>query len=201
MAKKGNVTLAWLRERTRERVIGALRDQGQTSQADIARVTGLSRTTVSKLVAELKGSGLVGELQVVAHDPRGAHGGRPPVQLMLRDSYKAVVGIDFGHSHVRVAVADLAHNVLAERIRYLDVNHQATEALDASVSMVDEVLAESGLCRDNVIGAGIGIPGPVDRVRGTAGSASILPGWVGLRIAAEMERRLELPVEIENDAN
>jgi predicted NBD/HSP70 family sugar kinase len=202
MAKKGDGTLAWLRERNRERVIGALREQGRTSQADIARVTGLSRTTVSKLVAELKGSGLVGELEVGAPDPRGGHhGGRPPVQLTLRDSSKAVVGIDFGHSHVQVAVADLAHNVLAERIRYLDVNHQATEALDASVAMVDEVLGEAGMRRAGVIGAGIGIPGPVDRVLGTAGSASILPGWVGLRIGVEMERRLGLPVEIENDAN
>jgi predicted NBD/HSP70 family sugar kinase len=53
-----------------------------------------------------------------------------------------------------------------------------------------------------VVGVGIGIPGPVDRERGTAGSATILPGWVGLRIADAMEQRLGgLPVEIENDAN
>src|SRR5205807_4683275 len=44
-------------------------------------------------------------------------------------------------------------------------------------------------------------PGPVDREHGTAGSATILPGWVGLRIASEMQRRLGIPVEIENDAN
>ena len=201
MAKKGDGTLAWLKERNRERVIGALRAQGRTSQADIARVTGLSRTTVSKLVAELKGSGLVGELDAGTADPRVAHGGRPPVQLTLRDSSRVVIGIDFGHSHVQVAVADLAHNVLAERLRYLDVNHQATEALDASVAMVDEVLAEAGVRRDDVIGGGIGIPGPVDRVRGTAGSATILPDWVGLRIGLEMEGRLGFPVDIENDAN
>ena len=154
MAKKGDGTLAWLRERNRERVIGALREQGRTSQADIARVTGLSRTTVSKLVAELKGTGLVGELEVGPPDPRsGHHGGRPAVQLTLRDSSKAVVGIDFGHSHVQVAVADLAHNLMAERIRHLDVNHEAIEALDASVAMVDEVLEEAGYRRACIIGA------------------------------------------------
>ncbi|HEV2036174.1 MAG TPA: ROK family transcriptional regulator [Candidatus Dormibacteraeota bacterium] len=201
MGKKGDGTLAWLRERNRERVIDVLREQGRTSQADIARVTGLSRTTVSKLVTELKGSGLVGELDVSAPDPRGAHGGRPPVQLALRDSSNAVVGIDFGHSHVQVAVADLARNVLAERLRALDVSHNAIDALDTSVVMIDEVLAEAGVRRASIIGAGIGIPGPVDRVRGTVGSSTILPGWVGLRIGAEMTERLGLPVEIENDAN
>ncbi len=195
---KGDGTLGWLRQRNRERVIGALRTVGRTSQADIARATGLSRTTVSTLVAELKDSGLLSEVETKAPDGRG---GRPSVQLVLQDSSRAVLGIDFGHSHVQVAVADLAHNVLAERRCDLDVNHRALEALDASARMVDEVLNETGVRRENLIGAGIGIPGPVDRARGTVGSATILPGWIGLRIAAEMEARLALPIEIENDAN
>jgi predicted NBD/HSP70 family sugar kinase len=201
MGQKGDGTLGWLRERNRQRVLGALREQGRTSQAEIARATGLSRTTVSKVVAELKETGLVDVVEVKASDPHGIHGGRPSVQLALRDLSTAVVGVDFGHSHVQVAVGDVAHNVLAERRCDLDVNHRATEALDASARMVDEVLAEAGVRRADVVGAGIGIPGPVDRVRGTVGSRTILPGWLGLRIADEMRARLALPVEIENDAN
>jgi predicted NBD/HSP70 family sugar kinase len=201
MGQKGDGTLGWLRERNRQRVLAALREQGRTSQADIARATGLSRTTVSKLVAELKGTGLVDVLEIQPSGPQSAHGGRPSVLLALRDSSTAVVGVDFGHSHVQVAVGDLAHNVLAERRCDLDVNHRATEALDTSARMVGEVLAEASVSRADVVGVGIGIPGPVDRVRGTVGSATILPGWLGLRIADEMEKRLSLPVEIENDAN
>jgi predicted NBD/HSP70 family sugar kinase len=196
--RKGDGSLAWLRDRNRRRVVGVLRQQGRTSQAEIARATGLSRTTVSTLVAELKGSGLVTEVGDRSHDSRG---GRPGVQLVLQDTSKAVIGIDFGHSHVQVAVADLAHQVLAERICDLDVNHQAAEALYVSTRMVAEVLDEAGVARRNVVGAGIGIPGPVDRAQGTAGSATILPGWIGVRIAAEMEERLGMPVDIENDAN
>src|SRR5260370_16182663 len=56
--KKGDGTPGWLRERNRERVIAVLRTLGRTSQADIARSTGLSRTTVSPLVPELKDAGL-----------------------------------------------------------------------------------------------------------------------------------------------
>ena len=196
--KKGDGTLAWLRERNRERVLEVLRTLGRTSQADIARTTGLSRTTISTLVAELKDSGLVFEVDSKIPDARG---GRPGVQLVLQRSSRAVVGIDFGHSHVQVAVADLAHNVLAERSRDLDVDNRAAEALDASATMVEEVLHVAGVDRSDVIRAGIGIPGPVDRERGAVGSATILPGWLGLRIAEEMEGRLHMPVEIENDAN
>jgi predicted NBD/HSP70 family sugar kinase len=198
MARNGEGTLGWLRDRNRERVVEVLRERGRTSQADIARVTGLSRTTVHTLVAELKDSGLVHEVESRVPDVRG---GRPPVLLVLRDSSLAVVGIDFGHSHVKVAIADLAHNLLAERRCDLDVDHHGKEALDTASRMVGEVLAEAGVERKSVIGAGMGIPGPVDRTRSTTGSSTILPGWIGLRIASEMQNRLGIPVEIENDAN
>lgn len=198
MAKNGEGSLGWLRERNRERVLGALRERGRISQADIARMTGLSRTTVHTLVSELKDSGAVHEVETSAHEIRG---GRPAVQLMLQDSLLAVVGIDFGHSHVQVAVADIAHNVLAERRCDLDVSHDARKALDTAARMVDEVLEEGRVERKSVTAAGIGIPGPVDRGRGTAGSATILPGWTGVRIGKEIEQLLGIPVEIENDAN
>ena len=199
MSKRGgDGTLTWLRDRNRERVVEVLRERGRVSQADIARVTGLSRTTVHTLVAELKDSGVLHEAETGVPDVRG---GRPAVLLMLRHSRQAVVGIDFGHSHVGVAVADIGHNVLAERRCDLDVSHDARTALDAAARMVDEALAEAEVDRKSVIAAGIGIPGPVDRSTGTAGSPTILPGWIGVRIGDEMHDRLGVPVEIENDAN
>jgi predicted NBD/HSP70 family sugar kinase len=206
MAKNGDKTgvkttegsLRWLRDRNRERVVGALRERGHASQAQIARMTGLSRTTVHTLVSELKDTGAVHEVETGVPDFRG---GRPAVLLMLRDSTLAVVGIDFGHSHVGVAVANIGHDVLAERRCDLDVSHDARAALDTAARMVAEVLAEARVERKSVIGAGIGIPGPLDRARGAAGSATILPGWTGIRIQSDMRDRLAMPVEIENDAN
>ena len=197
-AKSPNGSLGWLRDTNRQRVMQIMRLQGRISQAEIARATGLSRTTVSSLVAELRSAGLVSDA-----DSRTGHarGGRPGVQLVLRNPSQVVVGIDFGHSHIAIAAADIGHNLLAERRHDLDVNHEAIQALDVAARMFGEVLDEVGMERSSVLGAGIGIPGPVDRARGTAGSAKILPGWVGLRIAAEMEQRLGVPVQIENDAN
>jgi predicted NBD/HSP70 family sugar kinase len=197
-AKNGDGSLGWLRERNRGRVMEVLRMQGRISQADIARSTGLSRTTVSSLIAEMREAGLVLDVDT---KPGPARGGRPGVQLVLHDPPHVVVGIDFGHSHIGVAVADLGHNLLAERQYELDVNRQAVQALDGAARMFDDVLLRLGVDRRRVLGAGIGIPGPVDRARGTAGSATILPGWVGMSIASEMQERLGVPVQVENDAN
>jgi predicted NBD/HSP70 family sugar kinase len=198
MSRRGDGTLAWLRDRNRERVVGVLRERGLVSQAEIARVTGLSRTTVHSLVSGLKHDGLVREVDVASPQVRG---GRPGVQLALQETSEVVLGIDFGHSHVRVAVAGTDHDILSECQSELDVNHHALAALDTAVRMARETLTEAGADLSRVVGVGIGIPGPVDRERGTAGSATILPGWVGIRIAEAMEDRIGLPVEIENDAN
>jgi predicted NBD/HSP70 family sugar kinase/biotin operon repressor len=198
VSKRGDGSLAWLRERNRSRVMHVIRERARPSQADIARATGLSRTTVHSLIAELKAEGVVMELSSARE---GRASGRPGVRLVLRDAARAAIGIDFGHSHIAVAVSDLARNVIAERHAELDVNRQAIEALDKAACMAEDALKEAGVEHRSVVGVGIGIPGPVDRERGTAGSATILPGWVGLRIADAMEQRLRLPVAIENDAN
>src|SRR2546421_10948542 len=137
--KTGAGPLPWLGARNRQRVMEILRMHGQITQADIARATGLSRTTVSTLVSELKEAGLVADIDTKsAH----AHGGRPGVQLVLRNPSHVVVGIDFGHSHVAIAVADLGHKVLAERRYELDVNREAARALDVAAAMFAVALPE-----------------------------------------------------------
>src|SRR5437660_3181939 len=189
-----------VRDRSRARVIGLLRARGVVSQADIARETGLSRTTVSGVVAELRQAGMVVDAPDDAARP-GGRGGRPPVPISLRPSLGAVVGVDFGHSHVRVAVADVGHTVLAERERSLHVDPDAAVSLDLAAELVAEVLAEARVPRSAVLDVGMGVPGPVDRSRGVVGSATVLAGWVGIRAADELSARLGLPVEMDNDAN
>jgi predicted NBD/HSP70 family sugar kinase len=91
--------------------------------------------------------------------------------------------------------------VLAESGRELDVDHSAPEGLDAAAEAVEGVLAEAGVGKERVLGVGMGLPGPIRRSTGAVGSSAILPGWVGIDAAAEMSKRLSLPVEVENDAN
>ncbi|MGZ5314704.1 MAG: ROK family protein [Solirubrobacterales bacterium] len=201
MESSDSGSLHSLRELNRRRIVDALRERGTASRAELARATGLSRSTVSTIVADLMAADLVseqGEATGVAH---GEQGGRPPVPLALNTSAGVALGVDFGHTHLRVAVADLSHAVLAEGGRELDVDHSAEQGLDGAAELVEQVLAEAGVDRGRVIGVGMGVPGPISRATGSVGSSSILPGWVGVDAAAEMERRLALPVHVENDAN
>ncbi len=199
MSSRRSGSLASLREGNRRLVIEALRERGVASRAELARATDLSRSTISTIVGELIEAGLAAERN--GQPEAGSHAGRPGVMVALDPSAGLALAIDFGHRHLRVAVSDLSHTVLAERWQELDVDQSASEGLAEAATFADEVLDEAGVERGRVIGAVMGIPAPINRLTGTVQDSSILPGWAGIDAAAEASARLSLPVVVENDAN
>ncbi|MFI1203099.1 ROK family transcriptional regulator (plasmid) [Streptomyces sp. BHT-5-2] len=177
-----------------ERVVRAVRMAGSLTQAEIARSTGLSAATVSNIVRELKDGGTV---QVT---PTSA-GGRRARSVSLSGDAGIVVGIDFGHSHLRVAVGNLAHEVLAEEAEPIDVDASAAEGLSRAEQLVGRLIERTGVSPGKIIGVGLGVPGPIDVESGTLGSTAILPGWAGTKPGEELSGRLGVPVYVDNDAN
>ena len=194
-------SLEALRQRNLLHVVDALRRSGTATRGDLARGTGLSRSTIATLVADLQAQGVVVERGRPADTGPAAGRGRPAAYLALDPSVGTALGLDFDHDRVRVAVADLSSTVLAEEEISLDVDHNASEALDMSAELVERVLRQADVARERVIGVGVGLPSPIERDTGTVGSPTILPSWTGIRPAEELARRLDLPVTVENDAN
>src|SRR3954452_4644140 len=157
-----------LRASNRERLTALLRSNGPMSQADLARASGLSPATVSSIAKELREDGW---LEDYTSQGRGA-------ALTLSRSAGVAVGIDFGHKHVRVAIADLGHKVLGETVEPLDVDHAADEGIALAGRMVRHLLDEVGASADHVTGVGMGLPGPLRRDNGEVGDSAILPGWL-----------------------
>ena len=174
-----------LRAANRERLVDLLRAQGPMTQAELARASGLSPATVSSIAGELRGDGWI--------EPGGGRRDR----LALSRSAGVAVGVDFGHSHVRVAVADLAHTVLAEAEEPIEVDQGAAEGIALAGVLVRRLLEETGA--RSVAGVGMGLPGPLtgDEV----GDSAILPGWIGMRPQAMLGGELGMPVVVDNDAN
>ncbi|MEU2432411.1 ROK family transcriptional regulator [Streptomyces sp. NPDC007861] len=177
-----------------ERVVRAVRMAGSLTQAEIARSTGLSAATVSNIVRELKDGGTVDVTPTSA-------GGRRARSVSLSGDAGIVIGVDFGHTHLRVAIGNLAHQVLAEESEPLDVDASAAEGFGRAEQLVKRLIETTGIGQDKVIGVGLGVPGPIDLESGTLGSTAILPGWSGINPADELSRRLGVPVYVDNDAN
>jgi predicted NBD/HSP70 family sugar kinase len=181
-----------------QRVVDALRQAPESTRAEVVARTGLSRATVSGLIRELEDAGL---LESVSGPVRDGRTGRRPKRLRLTRRAGAVLGVDFGHEHVRVAVGDLAGRVLSVRTAAVDVDRGMEAALRAARRLADTVVAEGHVDREELLACGAGVPGPVDRISGRVGSTMLLPGWGGAVLAAALEQRLEVPVAVDNDAN
>ncbi|MGW6901614.1 ROK family transcriptional regulator [Streptomyces sp. NBC_01727] len=177
-----------------ERVVRAVRMAGSLTQAEIARGTGLSAATVSNIVRELKDGG------TVEVTPTSA-GGRRARSVSLSGDAGIVIGVDFGHTHLRVAVGNLAHQVLAEESEPLDVDASSAQGFGRAEQLVKRLIETTGISPGKVIGVGLGVPGPIDVESGTLGSTSILPGWTGINPSEELAARLGVPVYVDNDAN
>ena len=189
-----------LRASNRLRVIQALQVLGVTSRAGLARHTGLSRSTVSTIVAGLQAEGIVVDREAGDEARAIAGGGRPPALIALDPGAGLAIGIDFGKRHLAVALADLSHELVAEEWRDMPDDYVAEEGMACAAELVELLLDAAGADGGRVLGVGMGLPGPIHR-SGVVGSSAILPGWAGTQAAELMSERLGMQVWLRNDAN
>jgi predicted NBD/HSP70 family sugar kinase len=183
---------ASLRVANQRRVLALLLERGEApaTQADIARETGLAPGTVSTIVRELAAARVVTTV---------AGSGRRGTTVRLARGAGLVAAVDFGHSHVAVAIAEMSGEVLSEERCPLAPGHPHTEGLARARTMLDAQLATLGARRDDLRNIGMGLPAPLsDNV---VMSTAILPGWVGVDARAEAATAFGADVLIENDAN
>lgn len=194
------VESAWnrtvLRSNNERLLLGRLRADGPTSRAELARITGLSKPTVSTALGRLEHAGLVREVGKVASAGRG----RSPVLYEADPTAGYALGIDIGRSWLRAAVADLDGTILGRD----DERNQAEDA-DALVTAVGalarRVTAEAGVDWTKVLYTVVGSPGVTDSDTHEVRYAVNLPGW-GRRGATDLlQRELGTGLAVENDAN
>lgn len=175
------------------RILARLRDEGPLSKAQLADHLQVSRTTVAAEVARLAELGLAQEA-----GPAASRGGRRSTLVDLASDIR-FVGISIGATGMSVGVTDGRLAVLATRHQACDIRQGPEPVLAAALELVREVLDEVGV--DQPMGAGVGVPGPVDFGRGVSVSPPIMPGWDGYPVRDAVSRELGCPVVLDNDVN
>ena len=183
-----------MREANRAAVLGALHRHGGLTQVELATATGLSAATVSNIVREHSDAGLV-DVRTTTRSGRRAQ------LVTLAHRTGVAVGVHIGPRHMRVAVADVRHEVLAEQTMPLSYEHRVDTSLDRAALLLVELVERVGSSHDEVLGVGIGLPAPVDTATGTISVPGIMRGWDDVAVTHVMEKRLGHPVFVDNDAN
>jgi predicted NBD/HSP70 family sugar kinase len=177
-----------------QRVLSTLTTVGACTQAELARRTGLSTATVSSIVRSMI------DRDLVATTPTTSSGRRAQL-VRLKDGGIVPVGIDLGRTHVRVCLATLGYEVVAERSTAVRDARRPHEAIDAAAVLLAELLAEKGIPRSAVVGVGVGIPSAIDRRSGVVLEGPLWPEWGDVDAQSTLEDALGLPVFLDNDAN
>jgi predicted NBD/HSP70 family sugar kinase len=185
------------RGNNRSLVLQTLYSDGAMSRADLARATGLTRVTISDLVAEL-----LGEALVVEQGTRDeARPGKPATLVDIDRTGFRILGIDLSaHDAFRGALLDLDGGIHDRVTASLLSEDGAGATGEAALAKVLDVARELiGRATVPILGVGIGSPGVVD----LAGIVLTAPnlGWHDLPLQELLAAELDLPVLVANDAN
>jgi predicted NBD/HSP70 family sugar kinase len=172
-------------------VLRGLHDQSPLSRADLSRLTGLTRTSVSDLVGTLIDDGLIEEVG------RGrSSGGKSPILLRVAPDGRHLIGLDLGESQFSGAVVNLRGEIL--RSIHLPLEGRSGDAtIDLVYQLVDAVRAGD---QSPLLGIGIGAPGIIDTRTGTV-RWSVNLNWAELRLGPLLEQRYGVPVVVANDSH
>ncbi len=180
-----------IKEHNKRLVLKTIYHQADISRADIARSTRLTRTTVSDIVGELMGEGLLQESGMGV-----SLGGKPPILLNLVDGARQLVSIDLSDDEFRGALVNLRGEIL-ERAQVNADCQDDQSSLECVYRLLDQLVGKASA---PLLGIGIGSPGLIDSRNGIVRKAVNL-GWKDLPLQALLADRYDLPIYIANDSH
>lgn len=178
-------------------ILLALLRHEHISRVHLAKLTGLSTTTITNLITELLEQGIVVEEGAERlKQRRGA--GRPRMALRLVPEARYAIGVHIGVGSVRVAITDLRANIVKALSLAHPLDHSAKAVLAETAQLIQQIIDQTGVNRGDIIGVGVGASGLVDPTLGVNLTAPNL-GWRNVNIKERLASQLGLPVCIDNN--
>jgi len=170
-------------------VFNTIYDHVEISRADVARKTGLTRTSVTEIVSHLIQEGLLDERKTASTGM-----GRPPILLRVKENSRHIIGIDLAADEFRGAIVNLRGKIIHREIIPL-INQNCDNAVAQTYEIIDKLLTMMGR---PLLGIGIGTPGVINRHHGIV-SNSVNLDWHDFPLGELLQERYKIPVYIDND--
>ena len=178
------------------RIVRTLSERGSLSAAQLARLTGLAKSTISTALAELRRS----EMVVESGSESAGSVGRPATTLTLNPRAGTCIGILIGQAEIQVIVADVSHTVLSDKSVYLSPDYPTEHAVDLVRDLVAEAYLDQWQSPHGLLGVGIAVGGPVNPVNGQVLRGG-LPRWAGLNLHEMFGPMFDAPIFSDNESN
>ncbi len=185
-----------IREPNEVRILRLVRDSGEISRIELAKLTGLNKSTITDIVNKLIQAGFLEETGTVESSEKV---GRRRVLLRFLPLAGLVVGIDIGMTACTVALTDLNARILQQQDFHYSMEMPVQEVLARIAETIHQLLAAANYSQSKLVGMGIGVQGLIDYRTNTLRLSHNKRFWQGASLSAELETRFNVPVYVEND--
>ena len=179
------------------RIVRCMSERGAITAADLARATGLARSTISTALSELRSAKIVLEV-AQSMEVRGV--GRPTSVFSLNPKAGTCIGLHVGLSSLRLILADVSHAVLHHDEIELGLDYTPPAAMRKARTAITEAYRRSGLPPHSLLGIGVAVAGPV-APDGRIQRASIVPNWAGVNVRDVFASAFDTAVFADNESN
>ena len=186
--------LSTAREDNLALVIKLIHKAGVCSRADIAAATGLKQATITNIVNDLIGWGLVIETGAIEGRLK-----RRSIGIALNKESYRLLGVRLSRDNITTGVFDMANNLLEKRLFPLSRDIPPEAIVDQMLSMLKDI--SSTINYDMILGIGVALPGPFIASEGRIALISGFSGWESMDIQMRLRESFALPVFLEHDAN
>jgi glucokinase-like ROK family protein len=178
-------------------IMRALRMQGRISRSEVSKITGWSKAKASQEIRNLVEKGYLVEVGEGISE-----GGRKPRLLRINNQLGYIAGIDIGATSLEVALADVTGLILGQQAEPTDVHLSPESVLGRCSEMLLELIQAQGATADQILGIGVGVPGPVDFARGVLVAPPLMPEWENFPIRDFFKKTFNSAfVVVDNDVN
>lgn len=182
-------------DNTRAQLFAEILTAGPLSRTQLSQRSGLSQSTVTKVVNPMIDAGYVTE---TGEHARGL--GRPQKLLDVAADRHGAIGVKIGPGAVTAVLTDLRARVIDLRSRPLSGGHDPSTALNAAAGAIGELLAGRSGRRERLVGVGVGLGGHVEAAAGRVVRSGIL-GWNGVEVSGPLAAATGLPTVVGNDVD
>lgn len=183
----------YIKRKNRATVFEMIKNNPPLSRAEIARLTGMSPTTISRIVSDLFHLDFMHEIE---QETSGV--GRKAVLLQVNPRSVLSVGVEIDKTMIRIGVIDLDGRVIGSRTIERQKNEAAEATLGNIAAGINELIEAEDFDRRRIVGIGVGLPGIIDYASGTAVLSAQL-GWKQTDIAGILKKLTGLEVAVDNE--
>jgi glucokinase-like ROK family protein len=177
--------------------VGLVRTQGPLSRTDLAALLEISRASITTIAGNLLDLGVLSE---VGHGK--SEGGRRPQLLDINAGLGYLAGVDIGATSLDLALADFRGDILERMSEPADVRDEPAKVLDRVTEIIQEMLAKQGASDPDLVGIGIGVPGPVKYPSGLLIEPPLMPAWDSFPIKDYVRKTFpKINPAVDNDVN